>query len=105
MITGFLFENDPFDDIRQYDDSEELGIVPKGNTGQWGCLKCGNTFNRKYAASRHYISHHMVTAPQTCSFCKKMYKNIESLQQHLRSVHGLTQADLKNRIVPRPKVE
>ena len=99
MITGLLFDN------FQYDVTEEEGIAPKGDTGQWGCLKCRKVFARKYVASRHYISHHMVTAPETCSFCKKMYKNKNSLTSHLRIAHGIKQIDLQNRVVPNPNPE
>ena len=103
MITDpFLY------DVNAYEDFEELGIVPKGNAGQWGCLKCGKVYPRKHGAMRHYVSRHMVTEKETCRICKRHYKNLDSVQQHMRIAHGLKQSDLKHRIVPpnpRPKLE
>ena len=76
------------------------GIAPISSTGRWRCLVCFKEFKLRSSACRHYNDAHLTTQPLRCQFCNLESKNTSSLRQHLRTTHGITQNDLKNRFVP-----
>ena len=95
IISGFHF-----DALPELQVVEEEGIAPVGTTGKWQCLKCMKAFFDKSTASRHYNNKHQFNVPEICQFCKKQFKNKNSLHTHQRDSHGLSQKDLKNRVIP-----
>ena len=81
------------------------GIVPlveEGveNSGKMQCLKCFMTFSHLSSAKRHYRNRHLNSEKAICKFCKRILKNKESLDEHVRTIHGISKKQLKNRIVP-----
>ena len=106
LVSGF--NDDHFAganyDFQMPDDLEvEEGIVPlegAENSGKMQCLKCFMTFSHVSSAKRHYRNRHLNSETATCKFCKRVLKNIDSLNEHVRTIHGISQKQLKNRIVP-----
>ena len=82
---------------------EEEGIAPVGTEGMWQCLKCAKMFSQKSSCNRHYLTMHMENIAEPCRFCKRTFKNKNSLRQHLRDTHGMSQKNIKNRVVPKPQ--
>ena len=66
------------------------------------CLKCGKTLYNAVSGKRHYASRHQPNEPMECSICNKMLKNLQARNQHLRQMHGITTAMMKNGILPPP---
>ena len=87
-------------DDNDYDYAEEEGIAP-GQDGKVHCLKCLMTFGHMSSAKRHYRNRHMMSSTVACKFCKRVLKNVDSLNEHVRYVHGISQKMLKTRIVPK----
>ena len=90
----------PTDDLEA-----EEGIVPlveegAENSGKMQCLKCFMTFSHLSSAKRHYRNRHLNSEKAICKFCKRILKNKESLDEHVRTIHGISKKQLKNRIVP-----
>jgi len=90
----------PTDDLEA-----EEGIVPlteegAENSGKMQCLKCFMTFSHLSSAKRHYRNRHLNSETVTCKFCKRILKNKDSLSEHVRTIHGISKKQLKNRIVP-----
>ena len=51
------------------------------------------------SGKRHYASRHQPNEPMACNVCNKMLKNRQARNQHLRQMHGVTTAMLKNAIL------
>lgn len=97
LVSGYDYNSSQNDDLET-----EEGIVPIGD-GKMQCLKCFMTFGHLSSAKRHYRNRHMVQEPFPCRFCKRILKNIESLNEHIRTIHGISKKQLKNRILPNPR--
>ena len=80
---------------------EEEGLSYRTSDGRVSCLKCFQTFSSMNNAQRHYKSKHLMPEKVTCRFCQKTYKNVHSHNEHLRTSHGITQAMLKTRVLPK----
>lgn len=96
LISGLL-------GLQEDNDDEELGIGPTADGSKMQCLKCLMIFSHMSSAKRHYRNIHMHTETATCRFCKRVLKNVDSLNEHIRTYHGLLKRQLKSRIVPSPK--
>ena len=94
--------------LQNPDDLEaEEGIVPiaEGSSAEnpshkFQCLKCFMTFSHLSSAKRHYRNRHLNSETATCKFCKRVLKNIDSLNEHVRTIHGISKKQLKARIIP-----
>ena len=52
------------------------------------CKHCGVAFH-KYSLKRHIKNQHQATETLQCSYCSKISKNEASLNEHMRSAHGV----------------
>ena len=82
-------------------DNVEVGLAPLPD-GKVTCLKCGKTLYNAVSGKRHYASRHQPNEPMECTICNKMLKNLQARNQHLRQMHGITTAMMKNEILPPP---
>ena len=85
----------------------EEGIVPivegssdENPSAKMQCSKCFMTFSHLSSAKRHYRNKHLDSPEATCKFCKRVLKNIDSLNEHVRTIHGISKKQLKARIIP-----
>ena len=59
-------------------------VSEDGVSGVWQCLECDKMLARKHDMSRHVEAYHLADHPGVvCSVCAKVYKNRESLRQHM----------------------
>ncbi len=69
-------------------------------------MECGVVFYDVSTAGRHHrIKHSGSEKRASCSLCKRHYKNRPTLEQHLRSAHGIYQSNLPkgNKAQPQPQ--
>ena len=59
-------------------------VSDDGVSAVWQCLECDKMLARKHDMSRHVEAYHLADHPGVvCSVCAKVYKNRESLRQHM----------------------
>lgn len=80
---------------------DQLGLAPLPD-GKVTCLKCGKTLSNKGSGQRHYATSHQPNQPVRCNICQKVCKNRLAYEAHLRQMHGVTVAMMKNVIRPPP---
>mgnify|MGYP001456892660 CR=1 FL=1 len=78
---------------------DQLGLAPLPD-GKVTCLKCGKTLSNKGSGQRHYATSHQPNQPVRCNICQKVCKNRLAYEAHLRQMHGVTVAMMKNVIRP-----
>ena len=96
LITGLYYEEDYDGEV-----DEELGLA-KLPDGKVACLKCGKTLSSIFNAKRHYATSHQPNKAAKCKFCGKICKNTLAREAHMRRIHGVTPAMMKNVIKPPP---
>ena len=94
-ITGLYYNEQP-----NYEEGD-AGLAPLPD-GKVACLKCGKTLSNVQNGKRHYATSHQPNKPEKCNICKKMCKNAQARDAHLRSAHGVTPAMMKKVIAPPP---
>ena len=70
---------------------------PKGADGRWPCPwpGCTQSLSALSSVRRHYKSNHMEQQPQACKVCHNMFKNQAACENHMKSVHNITNKELK----------
>ena len=81
-----------------FEDEGGLAALPDGRVT---CLVCGKTLSQLANAKRHYKSAHQPNQPARCRVCKKLCKNKQARDMHLRRAHDLTPKLMRN-IIPPP---
>lgn len=79
-------------------DAAMAGIsFPKGADGRWPCPwpGCTQSLSALSSVRRHYKSNHMEQQPQACKVCHNMFKNQAACENHMKSVHNITNKELK----------
>ena len=66
--------------------------------GRVTCLQCGKTLFQLQNAKRHYSTYHQINPPAKCKLCGKICKNELAREAHMRRVHGITPAMMRNAI-------
>jgi len=79
------------------DQGAGLAQLPDGRVT---CLICGKTLSNVANGKRHYSTSHQPNQPARCKICKKLCKNKQSRDAHLRQSHGLTPKLMRNIIQP-----
>lgn len=87
------------DEYESQGHEEEVGLAPLPE-GKVACLKCGKTLSNAASGKRHYALSHQPNQPVRCNICKKVCKNKIALNTHLRNIHKVTPAMMKNIIKP-----
>ena len=95
ILGSYAMVQDDF----QSQEEEEVGLAPLPE-GKVACLKCGKTLFNAASGKRHYALSHQPNQPVRCNICKKVCKNQIALNTHLRSIHKVTPAMMKNIIKP-----
>ena len=87
--------------LYEEEDEGEAGALVALPDGRVTCLKCGKTLSNVHNGKRHFQTTHQPNQPARCKVCKKLCKNKQSRDAHLRITHGLTPKQMKN-IIPAP---
>ena len=80
----------------------ELGICDLDD-GTAMCLKCQKKFRTVAQARLHYREVHMTDATDRrfqCQLCPKAFAVKRYLNNHVRSIHGLSQSLIKRNYIP-----
>ena len=83
-------------------DEDGIGGLAALPDGRVTCLLCGKTLSNVNNGKRHYKSAHQPNEPARCRVCKKLCKNKQARDMHLRRDHGLTPKLMRNIIPPPP---
>ena len=59
------------------------------------CGNCGKIFPSEKTVNKHYISHHV---PHMCDWCRKVYKNANTLRSHVSKCKKTTKVPLTSEI-------
>jgi len=94
-------QNDPNADYTLNQEDESLVMIRLGD-GKVKCLKCGRTASNEHNARRHWSTMHQPNKPERCQICKKMCKNRQARDCHIRRHHGISPKLMKNAIKPPP---
>ena len=96
-----IFSDDQFDPKSLELGPGEYNII-KLEDGGTKCVPCGKEFVSYHSARRHYQTTHSGRESSVeCDLCPSVSKNRNSLQEHLRSKHGIYQSSVKS--MPRGK--
>ena len=60
------------------------------------CITCGKTLSSIGVGNRHVRETHRPNQKAQCRICKKFYKNERQLNNHYKSVHGISGREMKN---------
>ncbi len=63
--------------------------------GRGKCLCCGGGFATLANAKRHFRLRHGDAPRAECPMCHKIFKNINSMKEHMRQTHKIGQKDLR----------
>jgi uncharacterized C2H2 Zn-finger protein len=97
----FLIGYDASETGQDDDDDEPLGLVQLEDAyGRVKCLACGKILSNIRCGKRHYATLHQFLPQSKCKICKKLYKNDQTVVQHMLKSHGITRAMMKARIAP-----
>jgi hypothetical protein len=94
-------------DAGQDDEHDEaLGLVQLKD-GRVTCLVCSKILSGPQSGKRHYVTAHQTLPQSKCKICKLLFKNDQTVVQHMRNRHGITPAMMKARIAVKlpPKFE
>jgi hypothetical protein len=101
------FEEDAKGEEHDDDDDEPIGLAQLPD-GKATCLKCGKTLSNMRNGTRHYKLVHTIDKNDLkwkCKMCPKKFSTTIYLNAHLSRSHGITQAMMKARVVPKFKEE
>ena len=60
------------------------------------CITCGKSLSSIGVGNRHVRETHRPNQKAQCRICKKFYKNERQLNNHYKSVHGISGREMKN---------
>ena len=76
--------------------NDDDGLIMMKDGGGVMCINCGKTLSTLGSGRRHIREKHRYNQRAQCIMCKREYKNMRCLQEHLSTTHGVSAKQLQN---------